>query len=260
MPEKCSAFDASDFLKTLSSRPGIYRMLDTGGNVLYVGKARNLRKRVASYFRRTGLGVKTRALVEQIAGIEITITHTEGEALLLENNLIKKYRPRYNILLRDDKSYPYIFLSSDQEYPRLTIHRGTRRGKGRYFGPYPSAGAVRESLQLLQKLFRVRQCEDSFFRNRTRPCLQYQIKRCDAPCVGHITPGEYATEVKNTVMFLEGKSSAVIDRLVALGPGDIDVEQVKWVVLMVLFSQPGQEKAFARMEDLVFEENTGMVN
>ena len=215
MPEKCSAFDASDFLKTLSSRPGIYRMLDTGGNVLYVGKARNLRKRVASYFRRTGLGVKTRALVEQIAGIEITITHTEGEALLLENNLIKKYRPRYNILLRDDKSYPYIFLSSDQEYPRLTIHRGTRRGKGRYFGPYPSAGAVRESLQLLQKLFRVRQCEDSFFRNRTRPCLQYQIKRCDAPCVGHITPGEYATEVKNTVMFLEGKSSAVIDSLVA---------------------------------------------
>jgi excinuclease ABC subunit C len=215
MPQKQrTAFDASDFLKTLTTRPGIYRMLDASGKVLYIGKARNLRKRVASYFRRSGLGVKTQALVEQIADIEVTITHTEGEALLLENNLIKKLRPRYNILLRDDKSYPYIHLSTTQEYPRITLHRGARRASGRYFGPYPSAGAVRESLHLLQKLFRVRQCEDSFFRNRTRPCLQYQIKRCGAPCVGFITPEEYAADVRNTILFLEGRSSTVIDHLV----------------------------------------------
>jgi excinuclease ABC subunit C len=211
MTEQTTAFDAGDFLKTLTSRPGVYRMLDARGKVLYVGKARNLKKRVASYFRQSGLSVKTQALVGQIAGIEVTVTNTEGEALLLENNLIKKLRPRYNVLLRDDKSYPYIYLSTDQEFPRLSFHRGARRGKGRYFGPYPSSGAVRESLHLLQKLFRVRQCEDSFFRNRTRPCLQYQIKRCTAPCVGYVSAGEYAGDVDNTVMFLEGRSRAVID-------------------------------------------------
>ena len=208
-------FDAEDYLKNLTPRPGVYRMLDAESAVLYVGKARNLRKRVASYFRRTGLGSKTRALVAQIAAIEVTVTHTEGEALLLENNLIKTLRPRYNVLLRDDKSYPYIYLSSDQQYPRLAFHRGAKRGKGSYFGPYPGAGAVRESLQLLQKLFRVRQCEDSFFSNRSRPCLQYQIKRCTAPCVGYISPEDYAEDVKNTVMFLEGGDRAVIDGLVA---------------------------------------------
>ncbi len=207
-------FDARDFLKTLSVRPGVYRMLDTGGNVLYVGKAGNLRKRVASYFRTSGLTAKTAALVGQIAAIEVTVTHTEGEALLLESNLIKQFRPRYNVLLRDDKSYPYIFLSDTQEFPRLALHRGARRAAGRYFGPYPSAGSVRESLQLLQKLFRVRQCENSFFNNRSRPCLQYQIKRCTAPCVGLIDAQDYALDVQNTVMFLEGRSSAVIDGLV----------------------------------------------
>ena len=211
MTEQASVFDAGDFLKTLTSRPGVYRMLDASGKVLYVGKARNLKKRVASYFRQTGLSVKTQALVGQIAGIEVTVTNTEGEALLLENNLIKKLRPRYNVLLRDDKSYPYIYLSTDQEFPRLSFHRGARRGKGRYFGPYPSSSAVRESLHLLQKLFRVRQCEDSFFRNRTRPCLQYQIKRCTAPCVGYVSAEDYAGDVDNTVMFLEGRSRAVID-------------------------------------------------
>ena len=183
--------------------------------MLYVGKARNLRKRVASYFRRTGLGSKTRALVAQIASIEVTVTNTEGEALLLENNLIKTLRSRYNVLLRDDKSYPYIYLSTDQQYPRLTFHRGAKRGKGSYFGPYPGAGAVRESLQLLQKLFKVRQCEDSFFSNRSRPCLQYQIKRCTAPCVGYVSQEDYAEDVRNTVMFLEGGDRAVIDGLVA---------------------------------------------
>jgi len=208
-------FDAQDYLKNLTSRPGVYRMLDAEGTVLYVGKARNLRKRVASYFRRTGLGSKTRALVAQIAAIEVTVTHTEGEALLLENNLIKTLRPRYNVLLRDDKSYPYIYLSTEQQYPRLAFHRGARRGKGSYFGPYPGAGAVRESLHLLQKLFRVRQCEDSFFSNRSRPCLQYQIKRCTAPCVGYISQEDYAEDVRNTVLFLEGGDRAVIDGLVA---------------------------------------------
>ena len=214
MSEQHAAFDAGEYLKTLTSRPGVYRMLGNDGNILYIGKARNLRKRVSSYFRRTGLSPKSRALVGQIVNIEITVTHTEGEALLLENNLIKKFLPRYNVLLRDDKSYPSVYLSSEQEFPRLAFHRGAKRRKGSYFGPYPSAGAVRESLQLLQKLFRVRQCEDSFFKNRSRPCLQYQIKRCTAPCVGFISPEAYAEDVRNTVMFLNGKSSAVIDALV----------------------------------------------
>ena len=209
------SFDAKAFLKTLTSRPGIYRMLGCDHSVLYVGKAGNLKKRVSSYFRKTGLSAKTRVLVEQVDAIEITVTHTEGEALLLESNLIKQYRPRYNVLLRDDKSYPYIYLSADQDYPRLTLHRGARRKKGRYFGPYPSAGAVRASLHMLQKLFKVRQCEDSFFANRSRPCLQYQIKRCAAPCVDIISPAGYAKDVRRTVLFLEGKSSKVVDDLVA---------------------------------------------
>jgi len=207
-------FDSRVFLKTLTTHPGIYRMLDAESTVLYVGKAANLRKRLSSYFRKTGLSAKTRVLVDQIANVEVTVTHTEAEALLLESNLIKQLRPRYNVLLRDDKSYPYIYLSSQQDFPRLCMHRGARRSKGRYFGPYPSAGSVRESLHLLQKLFRVRQCEDSFFANRSRPCLQYQIKRCTAPCVGLVDKDRYAADVARTVMFLEGRSSEVVDGLV----------------------------------------------
>ncbi len=206
-------FDSQSFLRTLTSRPGVYRMLDAQGKVLYVGKARNLKKRVASYFRKAGLPPKTRALMRQMSAIEVTLTNTEAEALILENNLIKSHRPRYNVLLRDDKSYPFIYLSTEDEYPRLALHRGARRRKGRYFGPYPNAGAVRESLQLLQKMFRVRQCEDSFFRNRSRPCLQYQIKRCKAPCVGLVSPPDYAQDVRHTVLFLEGKSSVLNDEL-----------------------------------------------
>jgi excinuclease ABC subunit C len=215
MTTAARSFDSGELLKTLTSRPGIYRMLDSERAVLYVGKAGNLKKRVASYFRKTGLNAKTRALVEQIACIEVTVTHTEAEALLLESNLIKQLCPRYNVLLRDDKSYPYIYLSSEQEFPRVCLHRGARRRKGRFFGPYPNAGSVRESLHLLQKLFRVRQCEDSFFSHRSRPCLQYQIKRCTAPCVGLISAAQYAEDVRHTVLFLEGKSSQVIDGLVA---------------------------------------------
>jgi excinuclease ABC subunit C len=214
MAAAAASFDSSEFLKSLTTRPGIYRMLDGEKTVLYVGKAGNLHNRVASYFRKSGLSVKTRALVEQIAAIEVTVTHTEAEALLLECNLIKELRPRYNVLLRDDKSYPYIYLSSEQEFPRVCMHRGARRRKGRYFGPYPSAGSVRESLHLLQKLFKVRQCEDSFFSHRSRPCLQYQIKRCAAPCVGLISDTQYAEDVRRTVLFLEGKSREVIDDLV----------------------------------------------
>jgi len=207
-------FDSKSFLRTLTSRPGVYRMLGEQGEILYVGKARNLKKRVASYFRNSGLAPKTQALMRQMSAVDVTVTNTEAEALILENNLIKTHRPRYNVLLRDDKSYPFIYLSTEQTYPRLALHRGVRRGKGRYFGPYPDAGAVRESLHLLQRMFRVRQCQDSFFRNRSRPCLQYQIKRCNAPCVGLISPQDYAQDVHHTVLFLEGKSSALNDELV----------------------------------------------
>lgn len=187
-------------------------MFEEGGKLLYVGKAKNLKKRLASYFRKTGLAPKTAALVAKIAQIETTITANETEALLLEQTLIKEWRPPYNILLRDDKSYPYVHLS-DGPYPRLSIHRGAKKRKGRYFGPYPSAGAIRESLALLQKAFLVRQCEDSYFRNRTRPCLQYQIKRCKGPCVDLVEPTEYAEDVRHSVMFLEGRSNALAEEL-----------------------------------------------
>jgi len=205
-------FDHKTFLRSLTEGPGVYRMLNAEGQVMYVGKAKNLRRRVGNYFTRAS-NRRIASMVSQIRQIEITATHTEAEALLLENNLIKEHRPRYNVLLRDDKSYPYLFLS-DEEFPRLAFHRGARRAKGRYFGPYPSASAVRETLQLLQKLFPVRQCEDSYFRNRSRPCLQYQIERCTAPCVGFVTPEAYAQDVHDTELFLEGKASDVIERWV----------------------------------------------
>jgi excinuclease ABC subunit C len=207
-------FDSSAFLATCSGRPGVYRMFDGEAKLLYVGKAKNLKKRLASYFRKTGQAPKTAALVARIAQIETTITANETEALLLEQTLIKEWRPPYNILLRDDKSYPYVFLS-DGDFPRLGIHRGAKKAKGRYFGPYPSALAIRESLSLLQKTFLVRQCEDSYYKNRTRPCLQYQIKRCKGPCVGLVTPEEYAEDVRHSVMFLEGRSNALSDELSA---------------------------------------------
>jgi excinuclease ABC subunit C len=207
-------FDSSAFLATCSGRPGVYRMFDGEGRLLYVGKAKNLKKRLSSYFRKTGQAPKTAALVARIAQIETTITANETEALLLEQTLIKEWRPPYNILLRDDKSYPYVFLS-DGEFPRLGIHRGAKKAKGRYFGPYPSALAIRESLSLLQKTFLVRQCEDSYYRNRTRPCLQYQIKRCKGPCVGLVSPEEYAEDVRHSVMFLDGRSNALSEELSA---------------------------------------------
>ncbi|MDN3518544.1 excinuclease ABC subunit UvrC [Aquisalimonas lutea] len=207
-------FDPQAVVRSLPDQPGVYRMLDAAGEVLYVGKARKLRRRVASYFTASVRNPRTRAMVAQVADIGFTVTHTEAEALILENNLIKEHSPRYNVLLRDDKSYPYIYLSAQQTFPRLAFHRGARRGAGRYFGPFPSAGAVRDTLSHLQKVFPVRQCEDTFFANRSRPCLQYQIKRCTAPCVGYISPEEYARDVEHAIMFLEGRSGDVIDRLV----------------------------------------------
>lgn len=206
------AFDHKAFLKTLTGRPGVYRMLDHEGQVLYVGKARDLKRRVSSYFTRA-LNERIQLMVSQIRAIEVTVVHTEGEALILENTLIKALKPRYNVLLRDDKSYPYIFLSADA-FPRLGFHRGARKAKGRYFGPYPSGGSIRETLRLMQKLFPVRQCEDSFYQNRSRPCLQYQIKRCTAPCVGYVSEADYAKDVKDAELFLEGKANQVIDDLV----------------------------------------------
>jgi excinuclease ABC subunit C len=212
---EATSFDAQTFLGTLTSRPGVYRMLDARDRVVYVGKARNLKKRVSSYFGATAmLDPKTQALMNAMARMEVTVTHTETEALLLENNLIKEHRPRYNIVLRDDKSFPYIHLTSHQAFPRLAFHRGSREGKGRFFGPYASAGATRETLAQLQKLFRVRQCRDSFFNNRSRPCLQYQIKRCTAPCVGYVDEPGYAEDVRHAQMFLEGKSEEMVNELV----------------------------------------------
>ena len=206
------SFDAQSFLKGLTQRPGIYQMLGENGAILYIGKAKNLRKRVASYFSKTGLSIKTQALVNRIITIDVTVTQTEIEALLLEQNLIKQNLPPYNILLRDDKSYPYIFLSDQDKYPQLAFHRGSKRRLGSYFGPFPSVQAVRESMSFLQKTFKVRQCDDSFFKNRTRPCLQYQIKRCTAPCVDLVTPESYHQDVDYTKMFLEGKSDNLIKK------------------------------------------------
>ncbi len=203
-------FDSKAFIKQLTSRPGVYRMFDEEGGILYVGKAKNLKNRVSSYFRSNALDSKTMALVSRIQKIETTVTGSETEALLLEQSLIKEYKPPYNIVFRDDKSYPHILLTTGDKYPRLAFHRGAQKKKGRYFGPFPSAHSVRDSLNILQKVFQVRQCEDTFFKNRARPCLQYQIKRCSGPCCDLISTEDYADDVKHAAMFLEGKNTAVM--------------------------------------------------
>jgi len=208
-------FDAKAFLSTVTSQPGVYRMYDATGTVIYVGKAKDLKKRLASYFRQQVSSRKTETLVKNIAKIDVTVTHTETEALLLEHNYIKLYQPRYNVLLRDDKSYPLIFLSADT-HPRLAVHRGAKHAKGEYFGPFPNSYAVRETLALLQKLFPIRQCENSVYRNRSRPCLQYQIGRCLGPCVaGLVSEEEYRQQVDYVRLFLSGKDQQVLHQLIA---------------------------------------------
>ncbi len=214
MPETPPQFDDKAFLKTLTQQPGVYRMLNSDATILYVGKAKNLKKRVSSYFNRSSISPRIKQMIQQVADMEVTVTNTEAEALLLENNLIKEHRPKYNILLRDDKSYPYIMLS-DHAFPSLSFYRGSKKKKGEYFGPYASVGAVRETLSLLQKTFKVRQCSESYYRNRSRPCLQYQIERCTAPCVNMVSEKAYAKDVDFARKFLQGKSEQVVDHLVS---------------------------------------------
>jgi len=213
--DAATPFDGKTFAARLPTRPGVYLMRDDGAGALYIGKALNLRKRVASYFDARPKNERIMRMISRIAAIEVSLTRTEGEALLLENEWIKSLKPRYNILLRDDKSYPWIALSSAHEYPRIAFHRGARDRTKRYFGPYPSAGSVRHSINLIQKLFRIRNCEDSYFSHRNRPCLQYQIRRCTAPCVGFVSPQDYGLQMDDAILFLQGKSQKVLTRLIS---------------------------------------------
>ncbi len=201
-------------MSALTQGPGVYQMLDATGKTLYVGKAKNLKNRVSSYFRLKSVGIKTQALVSKISDIQVTATESETEALLLEQNLIKNLKPSYNILLRDDKSYPYIFLTDNEQFPSIGIHRGSRKKSINYFGPFPSASAVRETLHLLQKSFLIRQCDESYFKHRKRPCLQYQIKRCKAPCVDLVSVDEYQEDVRYTKMFLKGEDRQIVKELI----------------------------------------------
>lgn len=207
------AFDAASFLKSTSNKPGVYQMLDATQKVIYVGKAKNLKKRLQSYFRKELDSNKTKLVMSKVVDIHITVTNSENEALILENNLIKDLKPRYNILMRDDKSYPYIVLSKHAKFPRLSAYRGVKKHGQDYFGPYPNASAVKETLEVLQKLFQLRSCTQNFFQNRSRPCLQHQIKRCSAPCVGYITTEKYQQDIDKARLFLKGKNKQLVKEL-----------------------------------------------
>ena len=214
MVETDKKFDPKRFIRRLTHRPGVYRMINAKGKIIYVGKAGDLRKRVSSYFQKNHGDARIAQMIDMVCDVEVTVTNTEAEALILEYNLIKRHKPRFNVILRDDKSYPYIYVSAEHPFPRLRFHRGPRKGKGRYFGPYPSTGAVRKTLNELEKLFLTRQCNDTYFKNRSRPCLQYQIKRCTAPCVGLIDEATYKEDVDAAVLFLDGKNRSVINNMV----------------------------------------------
>lgn len=244
-------FDHKSFLETLTQKPGVYRMIDSETKILYVGKARNLKNRVTSYFRSSGLQTKTMAMVSKIADIQVTATNSETEALLLEQSLIKSEKPPYNILLRDDKSYPYIYLSSEDDFPRLSLHRGKKKKKGEFFGPYPSAYAVRESIQILQKLFKIRQCNDTYFKNRSRPCLQYQIKRCSGPCTGLIEKDQYHADIRMARLFLAGRSHQVLDEFkgaMKVASESLDYEQAAEYRDQILHLRRIQEEQFVHSE------------
>ena len=202
---------SKQFLSNITTSPGIYKMIDKNKAIIYIGKASNLKKRINSYFNKNITSIKTHKLVENIKNVEITITTSEEDALILENNLIKKYRPKYNILLRDDKSYPYIFIDTEHKFPLIKFYRGNKKLKGKYFGPYTHVGKLRHTLNLVQKIFSIRHCENSFFKNRKKPCLQYQLKRCTAPCVGLINKDNYSDSINNAMLFLQGKNKNLIE-------------------------------------------------
>lgn len=231
-PAPQSLFDPQRYVRQLTTRPGVYRMYDADDDILYVGKARNLKRRVSSYFLGTPGSAKTEAMLHHVARVEVTITDTEDDALILESTLIKRHRPKYNILLRDDKSYPYLLLTGNHDFPRVVYHRGAQNTPGHYFGPYPSGGAVKQTQDTIYRLFKLRNCTDSYFASRSRPCLQYQIKRCTAPCVGYISKEDYARDVTDAVELLEGGNEKLTKRLVSEMEGasdSLDFEQAAYL-------------------------------
>jgi excinuclease ABC subunit C len=255
--EQDKTFDGKAFAARLPTRPGVYLMKDAAAQPLYVGKARNLRKRVASYFDARPKVDRIMLMISRISDIEISLTRTEGEALLLENEWIKSLKPRYNVLLRDDKSYPWIVLTTDHPFPRIAFHRGVRDAQKRYFGPYPSASSVRESINLIQKLFRIRNCEDSYFAHRNRPCLQYQIRRCTAPCVGLVDEADYAEQINDATLFLQGQNNKVMNRLItrmeaAAGQLDFETAAVYRDQINALKQMQAQQFISGRQRDIDF--------
>ncbi len=251
MSETISEFDLKSFLENLTQLPGIYKFFNLKSEIIYIGKAKNLKKRVNSYFSQSTASLKQQVMVVKITHIEVMITPTEGEALLLESQQIKRYQPRYNICLRDDKSYPYIFISTLHDFPQISSHRGAKRKQGQYYGPYPSAGAVKETLKLLQKIFPVRQCEDSYYSNRSRPCLQHQIGRCSAPCVDLVSHEDYSEDLNNTILFLEGQGDLLINQLISkmeLAAKKLEFEQARIFRDQIVKLRTILEKSFVHGE------------